>query len=223
MFTTAKAPAQPEQASADYAGCVLVRRPARHQRRVAALAALACLAILVPAPGAALAAPAPKHHASAPPLPADTTPLPRQVVEAGAPAKTSTSSGQPTAASSSGSIVRMIAGLAIVLAVIYAVYWLLKTYAKSKRGGDPSDDRLTVLGTTTLAPNRSLHLVRVGQEVLLLGSAEQSVTPIRAYSVDELRRLGVDLDELDLRQGGRGGRPGQSGSMLEALRRMTAR
>lgn len=222
MFTSVKAPAQPGDAGADYAGGVLVRRPARRQRRVAALAALACLAILVPAPGAALAAPAQKHHASAPPLPADTTPLPQQVVDAGSSAKTSTSSRQP-AASSSGSIVRMIAGLAIVLAVIYAVYWLLRTYAKSKRGGDPTDDRLAVLGTTTLAPNRSLHLVRVGQEVLLLGSAEQSVTPIRAYTVDELRRIGVDVDQLDLRQGGRGGSSGQSGSLLEALRRMTAR
>jgi flagellar protein FliO/FliZ len=117
----------------------------------------------------------------------------------------------------------MIAGLAIVLAVIYAVYWLLKTYGKSKRGGDSNDERLTVLGTTTLAPNRSLHLVRVGQEVLLLGSAEQSVTPIRTYSVDELRRLGVDVDELELPGRGRVGAAGRNGGLMETLRRMTAR
>lgn len=205
-----------------------MRRPARHQRRVLALAALACLVFLAPATGAALAAPAPKHHATAPPLPADTTPLPQQVVDAGSHSTTTSSSttsgGGPSVGTSSGSVVRMIGGLAVVLAVIYGVYWLLKSYGKSKRGAGPADDRLAVLGTTTLAPNRSLHLVRVGDEVLLLGSAEQSVTPIRAYSVDELRKLGLDVDDIDTGRRGRGtGGSGQSGSMLELLRRMTAR
>jgi flagellar biosynthetic protein FliO len=203
-----------------------VRRPAKHQRRVAALSALACLAILVPGPGAALAARAPKQHASAPPVQVDTTPLPQQVVDAGAHGKkTTTTSTAPSAtSSSSGSIIRIFGGLLIVLAVIYGVYWLLKAYSKSKNGGDSADDRLSVLGTTTLAPNRSLHLVRVGQEVLLLGSAEQSVTPIRAYSIDELRKLGVDVDELELQgRGRRGGGSGNAGGLLEGLRRMTAR
>lgn len=142
------------------------------------------------------------------------------MVDAGTQAKT-TATPAPAAGSSSGSLVRMFGGLAIVLAVIYGVYWLLKTYGRSKRRDAPADNRLAVLGTTTLAPNRSLHLVRVGQEVLLIGSAEQSVTPIRTYGVDELRRLGVDVDDLDTQRRGSGSGP--SAGMLESLRRLTAR
>lgn len=197
-----------------------MRRPAWHRRRVATLAALACLAFLGPGPGIASAAPRPAHGVVVAPLPADTTPLPQQVVDAGTQAKTTTTPA-PAAGSSSGSLVRMFGGLAIVLAVIYGIYWLLKTYGRSKRRDAAADDRLTVLGTTTLAPNRSLHLVRVGQEVLLIGSAEQSVTPIRTYGVDELRRLGVDVDDLDAQR--RGGGSGPPAGMLESLRRLTAR
>lgn len=202
-----------------------------------ALAAVACLVFGGPAIGRAAAAPAqkgagharahghaPAHasaDASAPPLAVDRTPLPQQVIDAGAGTKTTTTS-DPAGASSSGSIVRMIAGLAIVLAVIYAVYWLLKTYGKSKRGGDPTDSRLTVLGTTTLAPNRLLHLVRVGDEVLLVGSAEQGVTRLRVYDADALRRLGIDVDDADPSAAVRPASTG-SGGLIEALRRVTAR
>ncbi|MBV8259164.1 MAG: flagellar biosynthetic protein FliO [Actinobacteria bacterium] len=188
--------------------------------------ALACLAILVPGPGTALAASSPRHHAAPPAVPADTTPLPQQVVDAGAHGgKTSTTSTSPSSGGSgAGSLIRLFGGLVIVLGVIYGIYWLLKAYGKSKRGDGAADERLSVLGTTVLAPNRSLHLVRVGQEVLLVGSAEQSVTPIRAYSIDELRRLGVDVDELELQsRGRRGGGTGASSGMLESLKRMTAR
>ena len=36
-----------------------------------------------------------------------------------------------------------------------------------------------------LGPNRSLHLVRAGRELVLLGVAEHGVTPIRSYTEEE--------------------------------------
>ncbi len=205
---------------------MLLRRPAWPKRRPAILAAVVCLALAGPGLGTAAAAPARAlarhHHAGAPPLHRDTTPLPKDVLDAG----TSTTASEPATASSSGAFVRMMAGLAIVLAVIYAVYWLLKTYGKAKRDSS-ADGRLTLLGTTTLAPNRALHLVRIGEEVILVGSAEQSVTAIRVYDANALRRAGVDVDGA-LADGG----PSQAGvrpanarpaGLLDALRRMTAR
>jgi len=203
---------------------VLLRRPAWPKRRAATLAAVACLAIAGPVLGAAAATPArapARHHVAAPPLHRDTTPLPKAVLDAGSGATTS----EPSPASSSGAFARMIAGLAIVLAVIYAVYWLLKTYGKAKRGSS-SDGRVALLGTTTLAPNRALHLVRVGEEVILVGSAEQSVTPIRVYDANALRRAGVDVDGALAGGSSRAGPQlagGQSSGLLDALRRMTAR
>jgi flagellar protein FliO/FliZ len=81
-----------------------------------------------------------------------------------------------------GSIVRTIVGLAIVLGVIYGLYWVLKQVKRAKEGSDESGDALESIATMNLGPNRSLHLVRVGGEIVLLGAAEHQVTPIRRYS-----------------------------------------
>ena len=45
--------------------------------------------------------------------------------------------------------------------------------------------------TVPLGPNRALHLVRAGRELVLVGSAEQGVVPIRTYSEEEARALGL--------------------------------
>ena len=89
-----------------------------------------------------------------------------------------------------GSIVRTIVGLAIVLGVIYGLHWVLK---QVKRSGDTdeSGDSLETIATLNLATNRSLHLVRVGGEIVLLGAAEHQITPIRRYSEAEATALGL--------------------------------
>ncbi|MGI9659188.1 MAG: FliO/MopB family protein [Gaiellaceae bacterium] len=93
----------------------------------------------------------------------------------------------PGGGSSGGTLVRMVVGLAIVLAVIYGVYWLLRTQRRSK--GMLSDERIGVLATTTLAPNRTIHLIRVGDELLLVGAAENSISPLRSYTAEEAASL----------------------------------
>jgi flagellar protein FliO/FliZ len=103
-----------------------------------------------------------------------------------------------TTASGSGSLVRTFVGLAIVLAVIYGVAWVLKQVKRSKedRGQGTS---LETTAVVALGPNRSLHLVRAGRELVLVGVAEHGVTPIRTYSEDEAIDLGLigEDDELD--------------------------
>jgi len=71
----------------------------------------------------------------------------------------------------------------IVLAVIYGLHWLLK----NSRSGRKSDrnDLVEVIATTPLAQNRSIHLVRAGDELLLVGAAESGVTPLRVYAAGE--------------------------------------
>ncbi|MDA0139747.1 FliO/MopB family protein [Solirubrobacter deserti] len=93
-------------------------------------------------------------------------------------------------ATSGGSIVRTIVGLAIVLAVIYGLHWVLKQ-VKTSKDADESGDSLETVATLNLAPNRSLHLVRVGGEIVLLGAAEHQITPIRRYSEAEATALGL--------------------------------
>ena len=122
-------------------------------------------------------------------------------------------------ASTTGELARTIAGLAIVLAVLFGVYWLFKTYARGK--GTKGDGRLEVVATTPLAPNRAVHLIRVGDALVLVGSAEGSVTRLRAYTPEESERLEAQLD----------GEPGplrpfgadEGAGFVEQLRRRTVR
>jgi flagellar protein FliO/FliZ len=101
---------------------------------------------------------------------------------------------QAAGPSAGGGLVRTIVGLLIVIAVIYGLYWVLKQ-VKSSREERSSGQGLGTLATLPLGPNRSLHLVRAGGEVVLLGVGEGGVTPIRTYGEHEARALGLLGDD----------------------------
>jgi flagellar protein FliO/FliZ len=121
-------------------------------------------------------------------------------------------------ATNGGSLVRTIVGLAVVIGVIYGLYWVLKQ-VKSSREEKASGQGLAALATLPLGPQRSLQLVRAGRELHLVGVSEHGVTPVRTYSEQEAEAAGLlDLEPED--------EPGQSGglsSVIEALRRRTVR
>jgi flagellar protein FliO/FliZ len=99
----------------------------------------------------------------------------------------------PSGTHSSGSgasIVRTIVGLAIVIAVIWGLSWILR---QVKGGRSPASEGagLTSLGALTLSTGRSVHLVRAGSDYILLGSAEQGVVPIHRYTEEEAREAGI--------------------------------
>jgi flagellar protein FliO/FliZ len=94
---------------------------------------------------------------------------------------------------SGASIVRTIVGLAVVIGVIYGLTWVLKQVKASKQASAEGGG-LTTLATLPLGTNRSLHLVRAGGEIVLVGAGEHGVTPIRTYTEAEARSLGL-LDE----------------------------
>jgi flagellar protein FliO/FliZ len=127
---------------------------------------------------------APAALADSPGYQPDTTPLPSDITGQG-----DASSASATPGASAGTIVRAVAGLAIVLGVVYGLYWLLRSTARGRRAG--GDGRVQVVATVPLAANRSLHLVQAGDEYLLVGAGESGVTPIRAYSAAEAVSLGI--------------------------------
>jgi flagellar protein FliO/FliZ len=100
------------------------------------------------------------------------------------------------AGSTGGGLVRTIVGLAVVIAVIYGLYWVLKQ-VKASREERASGSGLTPIATLPLGGNRSLQLVRAGGEVVMVGVSENGVTPIRSYSEAEARTLGLLSDEGD--------------------------
>jgi len=93
-------------------------------------------------------------------------------------------------AASGGSIARTIVGLAIVLAVIFGLRWVMKQY-KAGREKKAAGTGLASVATLPLGRDRSLHVVRAGREVLVVGSGEHGVTPVRSYSEEEARALGL--------------------------------
>jgi flagellar protein FliO/FliZ len=122
-----------------------------------------------------------------------------------------------------GSLVRTFVGLAIVIAVIYGVAWVLRQ-VKSSREERTRGTGLSTAAVVALGPGRSLHLIRAGRELVLVGVADHGVVPIRTYSEQEARALG--LDDPD----GPADPPTASGrrtptlsSLVEALRERTVR
>lgn len=98
-------------------------------------------------------------------------------------------------AAGGGSLVRTIVGLAIVLAVIFGLRWVMKQ-VKASREERAAGTGLTAMGSLALGSNRSLHVVRAGREVLVVGSGEQGVTAVRSYGEEEARALGIIEEEV---------------------------
>lgn len=88
-----------------------------------------------------------------------------------------------------GALAKTILGLGVVVAVIYGLTWVLRQMkASSERdnfGG------LSTEASVALGPGRAVHLIRVGRELVLVGSAEHGVVPIRTYTESEARELGL--------------------------------
>jgi flagellar protein FliO/FliZ len=155
-----------------------------------------------------------KAKSKAPAFHQDKTPLDPAV----AGADSAHGSATVGVGSAGADAIRTIVGLAVVLGVIYGVYWLLKATSRS-RAGRP-DDRIGLVATTPLAPNRSLHLVRAGDELILVGATEHTITPLRVYTAEEA--LAVTAEEspmLALPPA----EPAEARGLIETLRHRTAR
>jgi flagellar protein FliO/FliZ len=96
-----------------------------------------------------------------------------------------------------GGLGRTLVGLIVVVAIIYGLYWILKQVKKAKEE-QSSGSGLHSLATLPLGPNRSLHMIRAGREVVLVGVAEHGVAPIRSYTEEEAFEAGlIDLADDD--------------------------
>ena len=141
--------------------------------------------------------------------------------------------GGGSSSSTSGSLMRTMIGLLVVVGVIYGRYWILKQVKKAKEE-QASGSGLHSLASLPLGPNRSLHMIRAGREIVLVGVAEHGVAPIRSYTEEEAFEAGlISVDDDDDGESGTGdpgtGGPGFSSpaqalsGALEKLRQRTVR
>jgi flagellar protein FliO/FliZ len=129
---------------------------------------------------------------------------------------------------SGGGLARTFIGLAVVVAVIYGLYWILRQ-VKSSREVRSSGHGLSSEASIPLGAGKSLHLVRTGSELVLVGVAEHGVTPIRSYSLDEAQAIGLIDADADAGEPGaataprRSRRAGVGASIVDAARQWTVR
>jgi flagellar protein FliO/FliZ len=156
-----------------------------------AAAALAACVLALACPGAALAAATTTTGTTTTGTTTQTTTGSGE----NTPLNLSPSSTAPHTSSGGASIVRTIVGLAIVIAVIWGLSWILR---QVKAGRDPQapSEGLASVAALTLGGGRSVHLVRAGNDYVLLGSAEQGLVPIHRYTHEQAREAGLPmLDE----------------------------
>jgi len=72
-------------------------------------------------------------------------------------------------------LLRMLLVLAAVIGVVYAVFYVLK---RGGKGRFIENDAIRIIGSQALPGNKSMHLVEVGSQVFLVGSAGDSVNLI---------------------------------------------
>jgi flagellar protein FliO/FliZ len=123
---------------------------------------------------------------------------------------------------SGSSIVRTIVGLFIVIAVIYGVAWILRRVKRSG-SGRAKGTALNSVASMPLGSGRSIHIVRAGSDVLVVGVGEHGVTPIQRYTEAEAIEAGLELNDEDddFIETPQEERP--FGRAVEILRRMTVR
>jgi flagellar protein FliO/FliZ len=125
-----------------------------------------------------------------------------------------------------GSLVRTFVGLAIVIGVIWGLYWVLKQ-VKSSREEKSSGRGLSQIASLPLAANRSLQLVRAGRQLVLVGVSEHGVTPVRTYSEEEAEAAGLlELEDEESWQAADRGPQGRGmglGRLVDELRKRSVR
>jgi len=108
------------------------------------------------------------------------------------------SSGSHPSASGGASVIRTIEGTVLVAGLIWGMGWFMRrSKTKTDRGHlKAPTGGLQSVAALPLGTGRSVHLVRVGEDYVLLGSAEHGVVPIQRYTAEQAQAIGLlSLDQ----------------------------
>lgn len=85
-----------------------------------------------------------------------------------------------------GTAFRLLLGLLIVVGLIMGVWYVMKRIQRSRYPAleGTGSELIAVLATTPLGPNRALHIVRVGEQVVLVGATDHAVQTVAHLDAD---------------------------------------
>lgn len=87
---------------------------------------------------------------------------------------------------------RTILGLGFIIALVYGLKWLVK-----RKGGFGSvlaaSDVLKLEASLALGPGRAIHVVRVGEDFMLIGASEHAITRLGRIDQVTTQRLERDI------------------------------
>ena len=81
--------------------------------------------------------------------------------------------------SMAGAVFQMLASLAVVIGVIYILYYVSNRWFKGMVGGRAGSGLIRVVETRYMGPKRSLMIVEVAGEYLLLGNGSEGMRLIK--------------------------------------------
>jgi flagellar biosynthetic protein FliO len=91
---------------------------------------------------------------------------------------------------------RVVLGLILVVLVIGALYAGMKRAQRGKLPGGRASGSVKVVETTQLGPGRNLHVVHIGDRVLLVGATDHGITLLQGYDREEATMEGL-LEERE--------------------------
>lgn len=94
-----------------------------------------------------------------------------------------------------GSLLRLGLGLLVVVGLIVGIWLIMRRMQRgSMPGFSGAADLVDVVSTTPLGPNRFIHLVRIGGELVVIGATDHAITPVLRIPGEEASELlGADL------------------------------
>ncbi len=102
------------------------------------------------------------------------------------------------AAAAGVSAVRLLASLAVVVALVYVVAWALRRAGRHRVGA--SGRMMEVVDVLPLGPNSRLVVVRVGERTLVVGAGDHAVTPVTELDAGEIAALEAAETVVPLRR-----------------------
>lgn len=93
-------------------------------------------------------------------------------------------------------LLRMLGGMVVVIALMLAVLYLSKRVLPQL--GKNAGKEIKIIETTMLGPRKYLHVIKVANQRLLLGSTNDRINML-AHLVDDL--AGLDIEHYDMKEG----------------------